>query len=97
MFKIKRVLIVLSLAAVPLLGPIGSGSPALAADPPGLSVAKKRVTTVLKRLPVVVKKPVDRKTRGAPAPLLGVGLPAFAMAGAAFAGLRFWRRRRSQA
>lgn len=97
MFKIKRVLIVMSLAAVPLLGPVGSGSTALAADPPGLSVAKKRVTTVLKRLPVVAKKHVNKNPRRAPAPLLGVGLPAFAMAGAAFAGFRFWRRRRSQA
>ncbi len=94
MFKTKRILIVLSLAAVPLLGPVGSGSTALAADPPGL---KKVVTTVVKRLPVVAKKPNKRNPREAPAPLLGVGLPAFAMAGAAFAGFRAWRRRRSQA
>jgi hypothetical protein len=34
--------------------------------------------------------------QGVPAPLLGAGLPAFALGGVAFAGYRYWRRRRAR-
>lgn len=44
---------------------------------------------------VVVNRPGPRP-RPAPVPLLGVGLPAFAAAGMAFAGYKLWRHRRSR-
>jgi hypothetical protein len=34
--------------------------------------------------------------QGVPAPLLGAGLPAFALGGVAFAGYRLWRRSRAR-
>lgn len=34
--------------------------------------------------------------QGVPAPLLGAGLPAFALGGLALAGYRYWRRRRGR-
>jgi len=42
--------------------------------------------------PPPVERP-PRVVRGAPAPVLGAGLPAIVIAGAALAGYRLWRRR----
>ena len=91
MRKIKRAIIVLSLAAVPFMAPGPQGGVTLAADPPGL--ARAQAIVVAKKPIIVVKKPIRVKPKPAPAPLLGVGLPAFALAGFALAGYRFWRRR----
>lgn len=84
---VKRVLLVIGLATFPMLGSLPA---ATAADPPGL--AKANPPGLAKANPPGLSKP-----RPAPVPILGVGIPAFAAAGAAFAGFRFWRRRRAKA
>ena len=83
----KRVLLVIGLATVPMLGPLPGAS---AADPSGLTRVDPPGLTR-------VEPPGLSRPRPAPVPLLGVGLPAFALAGAAVAGYRFWRRRRAKA
>ena len=46
--------------------------------------------------PGQVRNPPGQDGRGVPAPLLGVGWPALALAGAALAGYRLRQRKRSQ-
>lgn len=84
---LKRALLVIGLATFPVLA---SPPVATAADPPGLTRANPPGLTR-------ADPPGLRKPRPAPVPILGVGLPAFAAAGAALAGYRLWRRRRAKA
>ena len=64
----------------------GQTPPGQVTPPPG------RVTPP----PGQVRNPPGQDGRGVPAPLLGVGWPALALAGAALAGYRLRQRKRSQ-
>jgi hypothetical protein len=63
------------------------------ADPPGIARAIQNVPS---RIVPILRTPPPRgggPVRPAPAPLLGAGLPAILVAGAALTGYRLWRRK----
>ncbi len=84
----RTILIAMAVALLPTLalarpdGPRGKDNGPLAHVPPRVIVTK-------------VKHGEHRPIKKAPAPLLGASLPAFGAAGAMFAGLGLWRRRRT--